>query len=238
MPKIVENEEYLNTEESMAELGATRQRFYTNAKPLLKAYHFDARKMSWYRKREVLALKTGNLMRADSIVISGIFGNWTEHVRSLGYQVDTKNREIEIVTTPADAPATFGIPTGKHFVKRSRITFISGTPICVWASYYPLEFVNGDIHQEMKRNEDLDVVKAIKEQHGVAVGWSKERYMARLATTEEQEILQLLRDDPVLVLQRASRTSDKETLVLYSSMTLLGTWFAPEREYEVHNWDE
>ena len=38
--------------------------------------------------------------------------------------------------------------------------------------------------------------------------------------------------------RRVSYTRDKKTLVLYSHMTLLGSWFAPEHEYEVNIWKE
>ncbi len=238
MSKIVESEEYLNTDEVMTELGASKKRFYSNVKPQLKVYQFGGKKAPWYKKREVLALKSGQLERTAPITISGILQDWTTHVRALGYQIDTKNREIKIVQLPDKVTAAFGIASERQFVMRSRISFVNRVPICIWTTYYPLELVKGDILEEMKRDEETDVVKRIKEQHGIVIGWSKDRYTARTAITEEQELLQLLRDDPVLILQRVSYTRDKKTLVLYSHMTLLGSWFAPEHEYEVNIWEE
>lgn len=238
MSKIVEGVEYLNTDEVLAELGASKKRFYSNVKPQLRVYQFEGKKAPWYKKHEVLALKSGQIERTAPITISGILRNWTTHVRALGYQIDTKNREIETVTLPDKVAAAFGIDPERQFAKRSRISFVNRVPICIWTTYYPLELVEGDIYEEMKRDEEADVVRRIKEKHGLSIGWAKDRYSARLATTEEQEVLQLLRDDPVLVLQRVSYTRDKKTLVLYSHMTLLGTWFAPEHEYEVNIWEE
>lgn len=237
MPKIIESEEYLNTDEVLAELGASKKRFYSNVKPQLKAYQFGGKKAPWYKKREVLALKSGQVERTAPITISGILRDWTTHVRALGYQIDTKNREIEIVSLPDKVTAAFGIAPEQQFVKRSRISFVNRIPICIWTTYYPLELVKGDIHKEMKRDEETDVVRRMKEKHGLVIGWAKDRYSARAATMEEQVLLQLLRDDPVLVLQRVSYTRDKKTLVLYSHMTLLGSWFAPEHEYEVNIWE-
>ncbi len=238
MSKFVDDEEYLDTHETVEVLGISRQSFYTNAKPQLKVYQFDAKKTPWYRKKDVLALKNGQLVRTTSIVISGILENWARHVRALGYRADTKNRGIKIVPLPEHLVAIFGVPADRLFVMRSRITFVNLTPICVWTTYYPLELVTGEIHEEMKRDEETDVVRRIKEVRGLTIGWSRDRYQARLATQEEQELLQLLRDEPVLILQRVSCTRDKKTPVLYSEMTLLGSWFAPEHEYYVDIWGQ
>lgn len=238
MPITVDNEEYLNTDDAMTELRVSRQHFYTEVKPYLRAYHFGTKKKPWYRKQDILDLKTSTPERpAPPIVIPGIFPNWTQHVRSLGLQVDTLNRAIEIVSLDAESlPPTFRIEPYQQFVKRSRISFINREPICLWASYYPLHLVRGEIYEEMKRDEETDVVKRIAEVHGLVIGWAKDRYSARLATSEEQEALQLLRDEPILRLQRVSYASDKRTLILYSDMTLLATWFAPEHEYPVDIW--
>ncbi len=238
MSKLVEGEAYLDTSETLAELGISRQSFYSNVKPQLKVYLFDGLKRPWYRTRDVQALKDGYLPRPASIVISGILKDWTTHVRALGYQADTKNREIEPATLPEATAAIFGFEPTQQFVKRSRITFVNRVPICIWDTYYPWELVAPDILAEMKRDEETDVVRRIKEQYGLIVGWSKDRYTARAATIKEQELLQLLRDDPVLVLQRVSRTRDKKTLILFSEMTLLGSWFAPEHEYYVDIWGQ
>lgn len=238
MSKIVENEEYLDTQEVLAELGASKKRFYSNVKPYLHMYHFDAKKTPWYRKRDVLALKSGKLVRMASIPISGILKDWTVFLRSLGYRADTIDCSIETVALPEDAPASFNLPTDKLFIKRRRKTLANSIPICVWDTYYPLELVEGDIHAELKRDFGLDVVKRIRELHGIVVGWGKDKYTARTATLEEQDILGLLTNDPVLILQRISYTRDKKILVLYSDMVLLGSWFAPEYEYEVNVWEE
>jgi hypothetical protein len=237
MQKVIKNEEYIDTREAIASLGVSKKSFYANARPSLRAYHFDAKKTPWYKKNDVLALKSGQLERPAPIIISGIFRNWTEHVRSLGFQIDTKSREIITTRLPDKAAAVFGIDPDREFVRRGRISFIDGTPICIWDTYYPLELVEGDLLASMKRDEETSVVSCLKER-GLVIGWAKDRYSARLANFEEQEILQLSRDEPVLILQRASHTRDKKTLILYSHMTLLGSWFAPEHEYEVNVWND
>lgn len=238
MRKQIQNETYLDTEETMEVLDTPRKRFYANVRKQLKPYFFEGFKRPWFNEREVMALKEGRTERSTPpITIPGIFPNWTNHVRSLGLQIDTLTRGITIVSLDAEQlPATFHIEPYRQFAKRSRISFINRQPICLWSSYYPLELVAGEILDEMKRDPETDVVKRIQEVHGLTIAWAKDRYSARAASLEEQEALQLLRDEPIMVLQRVSYASDRKTLVLYSDMSLLGSWFAPEHEYPVAIW--
>lgn len=232
MSIFVDNITYLDTDETRRELEVTKPTFYKNVQPVLQVYRFAGKRKPYYKKADVLMLKRGQLVaKHPPIVISGILKNWTDYARSLGFQVDTIGREIDIVSTPEN-PFTLAHGT---FVRRSRISFVNQVPICIWETYYPLALVE-DFLEEMKADDEFSVVTAIKERRNLVVGWATERYTARLATTFEQELLQLLDAEPVLQLQRASYTWDKKTLILYSDMALLGAWFAPTLSYPVDIW--
>ncbi|HEU5374939.1 MAG TPA: UTRA domain-containing protein, partial [Ktedonobacteraceae bacterium] len=188
----------------------------------------------YYKKSEVLALRSGEpLTQREPIIISGIFGDWTLHLRSRGYQAITTTQDIEQVTLPEEVRNTFHIPAERQFIRRSRMTLANGVPICTWSTYYPLELVQEKILDEMKRDSRLDIVKHIKEEHGIAPRWEKNRYTARSATLEEQETLKLLTNEPVLILQRGCWTDDRQTLTHVSHMTLLASWFAIEHDFPV-----
>lgn len=236
MPKTVEHEEYLDTREVLAELEASKKLFYSNVKPRLQVYRFGAKKTPWYKKTDILALKSGKPVRKANIVISGILHDWTIYLRSLGFHAETIVRTIEIVTLPQDAVKTFRLSPEQRFIKRSKMSLADGVPICSWDTYYPLELVEGVIYEEMKQDFNLDVPRRIKEEHGIVVEVACDRFTARVASQAEQELLQLRTDEPILQLQRASYTKGKERLVLYSDMALLGSWFSPEMEYPVHVW--
>lgn len=230
---VIDNITYLDLNETLLELDISKPWFYKHAQPQLQVYRFGGKRKPFYKKADVLALKRGTVQGKQApIVISGLLRDWTSHVRALGFQIDTVNREIAIVATP-DNP--FGMAKDRQFVKRSRISFVNQTPICIWTSFYPLEFVQGAILEAMKQDGELDVVNAIKEKHGAVIAWATDRYRARLASRDEQELLQLHDPEPILQLQRVSFTKEKK-LVLYSDMALLGSWFAPEHSYSVDIW--
>lgn len=239
MSKTVDGEEYVNTKEAIAILGGSKKRFYSNVYRKLKDFHFNGLKTSWYLRRDVLAIRDGREPGGALIDLAGgIQKDWTTYVRSLGYQADTLVRTItENIALPDELAMLFSIPSDRRFVKRSRITFVHQQPICMWDTYYPTELVAGNILTWMKQGSIDDIVKAIKDERGVIIGIAKDQYAARIATQEEQELLQLRDAIPVLILQRVSYTKDRKTLVLVQYMTLLGG-FVPVHEYEVHNWDE
>lgn len=242
MPKIENGEEYLNGDELMAFWPASKKLFYESLQPRLQSYHFDGKKRPhYYKMSDILALKSGKpVTRRELITISGIFSDWTRYLRSLGYQADTINQAIEVVTLPEEASTSFHIPAERQFARRSRMTLANGVPICTWSTYYPLELVEGEILDRMKQEPALDVVQQIKNARGIAVGWEKDRYTSRSTTLEEQGTLKLLTNEPVLILQRGCWASDKQTLAFVSHMTLLGSWFAIEHDFPVpaRTWNE
>jgi hypothetical protein len=235
MPRVENGEEYLNGEEVMNFWPASRNLFYGSIQPRLQAYHFDGkRRPHWYKKTDVLALRSGkSTEQRERITISGIFKDWATYLRNLGYQADTISQPVEVVTLPQEISTTFHIPAGRQFARRTRMTLANGVPICVWSTYYPLELIGEDILTEMQQDPMLDVVERIREARQIVVGWEKDRYTARRATLEEQQLLQLLTDEPVLILQRACWTSGRQTLTHASHMTLLASWFAIEHESPV-----
>lgn len=235
MPRIENGENYLNGTEVMETWSASKKLFYGSIQPRLQAYHFDGKKRPhYYKESEVLALKGGKpAVQKERITISGMLGDWTIYLRSLGYQAETISDPIEILMLPEEARATFHISPEKQFVRRPRKTLANGVPICTWSTYYPLELIEGKILTEMKEDPTVDVIKRIKEVHQIAVKLVRNRYTSRNTTLEEQDILQLLTNEPVIILQRAGWTSDRKILTHISHMTLLGSWFAIEHDEEV-----
>lgn len=235
MSKVVNEQTYVNTDEAAALLQTSRQSFYASAKARLRVHRFDGKKTPWYSEKEVIALRDGRQPRKPDIIIRGIRENWTRSLRAQGYEVLTKLCGVDIVTLPADAVKFFDLPADQQFVKRSRMTYADGTPICAWDTYYPTHLIDAKLLDEMKHEVD-DVVKAIKDQHGLIVEVAKERYMSRFTTLDEQTLFQLPTDEAVLILQRASYTKGKKELLFFSDMVLLGTWFSHEVEYPVDIW--
>jgi hypothetical protein len=238
MEKIVGGIEYLDTQGVLEAFdNAPKKRFYSNIKPYLTPKTFGGKRKPWYNKRDVLALKEGKPVRKASIPLTGgVQKSWTASIRAMGYNAHTLLDGVETTTLPQDAIEIFQLPADKKFFKKTSSTWVEGKPICTWSTYYPLDLVEDSL-DDIKQGVVSDVVEHIKEKHGIVVGLAKERTTARITTFDEHMKFQLLNEEAVLILQRVSYTHDRKVLVFYSDMVLLGSWFAPEHEYDVNVFD-
>lgn len=238
MPRTEKGEVFLDTSESAAELGISRQLFYVNAKPMLRVYRFDAKKQPFYKKSDVIALKEGLPMRKPPIVISGLFKDWTTHVRNLGHAVETVDKEVfHVAPAPENVAAFFGIHAGDDVVTRMQMNAIDGEPACLWVSYYPFSLVEGEIFEEVSRNPRSSIIGLLKEKHGVVISHAVDKIGARLPTPIEQEQLKIVSGEPVFTLDRMSYT-DEDKVVLYQSMVLLASVFQLTYPYRVEHWKD
>ena len=68
----------------------------------------------------MLALRSGKpLVQRNPIITSGIFGDWTIYLRSLGYRAETVNFAITTGSLPEEVMTTFHLPASRQFARRS-----------------------------------------------------------------------------------------------------------------------
>ncbi|HEY7417686.1 MAG TPA: UTRA domain-containing protein [Ktedonobacteraceae bacterium] len=236
MPKRVEGEEFLNTDETMEELNASKKLFYHNVRPQLHVYHFEGKRTPWYKKSDVHLLKTGRTVRKADIVLAGILGDWTTYLQSLGFRGETINRSAAIAKLPEELIDRFNLPPDEQYVKRARMTLANGAVIALWDTYYPVVLVQ-DILDSLLNGTARNIVEHIKEKHGLVIGMGEDWTSARLSTMEEHNAFRLVSDEAILSLQRVSYAKDGRTLILASDMALLGSWFTTKHAYDVTIWD-
>jgi UTRA domain len=235
MVKVVGGQNYLSASEAAQVLGISIARFYTNARKYLRTYRFDAKKAAWYNENQVLAMKEGKPVRKAAIAITGMFSNWTEHARSLGFNVESQDLETEVETLPQELKETFSVFTDEEFVRRTQMSFVDGVPICVWSTWYPTALVS-DVLSQIKDGSFHDVVGYLASQ-GYPVSEVSDVYSGRITTFDEQTRFQLLNDEPLLILQRMAKTKDRQIVVIFQDMQLLSSWFVVKRSETIHHWD-
>lgn len=233
LPKIVQGEEYVTAEQAMELLGISRPTFYEKPILYLRVYYFDGKKRQWYSKRQVLDLKEGRIAQNPVIPIEGMFKDWTAAARAMGVPATTTTSEVYPTTLPHDACETFGLSPTLPVLLRGRLTLSRGIYLCVWNSYWPLSLVE-EFLPEIKANPDFSITGALAEQ-GVVVARAVEEVSTRHPSLREQEQMQMISNEPILVLQRACY-SERGAFVLFSDMSLRGSFFKMRREYPVDHW--
>lgn len=61
LAKVVNGQTYISTSQAIELLQASKQTFYTNARPCLHAHRFGGKSKPWYSEEEVIALRDGLL---------------------------------------------------------------------------------------------------------------------------------------------------------------------------------
>lgn len=223
---------YVDTNDAIAALKMSRQYFYTNVRDKLQPHHFDGRTKPWYKDRDVRDLRDGKTVRKADVVIEGILKNWVASVREQGHTAEVFDRvSPRIVTIPEDVAGVFAEYSDREVVLRSRGGSIDGHPCCMWTTYYPIALVRGATLESMLRDSQTDTMALIQGQHGLAIHHAKDQVTSRLPTPNEQVTLEIVPDDPVLVLRRTSYSEDGKVM-LFQEQVLVSAYFLMTYTYE------
>lgn len=134
--------------------------------------------------------QTGDAWAADAAT-RGTVG--TQRLLSVGTEVPTSDVQRALELSPDDM-----------VVVRRRLILADDTPVELADSYYPAIIAAGTPLAESKKIKGGAV--RILDDLGHGVGWANETITARLASTEEAELLAISIQDPLLILARTSRS--------------------------------
>lgn len=98
-------------------------------------------------------------------------------------------------------------------------------------NFYPLELAGGTILEQMQQDEQFDVLSAIKQVHGKTVKRVHEDVIGRLPTQREQDLLKIVRSMPVQEAHRIHYAEDDTTVILYSRIIFVASYFVFSYDY-------
>lgn len=137
----------------------------------------------------------------------------------------------ELIMMPAGVAAMFGAPEGLRVVHRLRRHGAEDFPsIRLAENWYPAYLAEPFI-ESMTVNPDLNVLGEIRKAQGVAYKKRTDEILSRLPTSEERNLLSLVRTAPVFEIRRQFISSDGKTL-LYNKTVLVASNFVLTYEYE------
>jgi DNA-binding GntR family transcriptional regulator len=127
---------------------------------------------------------------------------WTQE--TAGQQATQELTEVTEIVPPPEISAALGLAEGERTVVRRRIMRRDGRPVELTDSYYPLPIADGTALSERRkiRGGAPTLLAAL----GHYPGRITEDVTARAATPAEQAALELDKDEPVLILLRATRS--------------------------------
>ncbi len=180
--------------------------------------------------------RAGVFVRIPRTRIPGIVPRFDLYLKELGLEPVEKNiGEPGIVTASPDVAAALGVTVGEGVVHRLRSQGASNTPYRLAENFYPVELAGGQILEQMQQDEHFDVLEAIKKAHAKSVRKVHEVVVGRLPSGEEQRLLNITRNAPVLEVRRTSSDEDG-TAIMYNRLVLVASFFELIYDYNAPHW--
>jgi DNA-binding GntR family transcriptional regulator len=174
------------------------------------------------------------------LIFTGIPKDFGKYIEEQGFEPVMENL-IEPVSEAmsAEIATLFDQPTGTPVVHRIRKQSMrkSGMPdypLRIAENWYPANLA-GDFLEEMRTNDYIHVIEAIKNKFGVSIVRTKEETFARIPTKQEASWLNLARYQPVFELLWSNFASDGQP-VMFNRIIMVATNFKLSREYPVEHW--
>ncbi len=197
--------------------------------------------------------KVIQLLQADGILISkgragvfvskprtripGITARFDLYLKEHGLSpMETNIDDPALVAAPPDVAKAFGIPVGSEVVRRLRRQGTVDEHYRLAENFYPVSLVDSSILEHMRQDVRLDVLLEIKSVYGKVIKCVHEDVIARLPTSREQELLEIVRNTPVLEVHRTSCAEDEKTVVMFNRIIFVAKFFILEYDYVTPLW--
>jgi DNA-binding GntR family transcriptional regulator len=170
--------------------------------------------------------------------IPGITARFDLYLQEQGLTpIETNIDEPDIVSAPPEVAKVFGIAEDAPVVRRIRLQGTATTPYRLAENFYPVDLAGGMILEQMRKDARFDVLLAIKEAYNKVIKRVHEDVIGRLPTSREQELLKIVRNAPVLEVQRTNYAEDDDTtVIMFNSIIFVASHFVLSYDYTTPLW--
>ncbi len=150
--------------------------------------------------------------------------------------VETNIEAPGLVSVPLSVAKAMGVDEGGLVVHRIRRQGTTSAPYRIAENFYPVDLAGGQILEAMQKDERMDVLLAIKDAYGKVIKYVHEEVIGRLATTEEEGLLSIVRDSPVLEVFRTNYAEDHKKVIMYNRIVFVANFFLLDYDYIAPYW--
>lgn len=156
-------------------------------------------------------------------------GNFDQYIRGHGEEpVSAFLEKPDLVSLPRSIADLVGRKEGEmvpHRLLRQGIRYPSGVVYYrLSENFYNPDLIKDEIFQGLKSDPQFNTWVAMKDKYGVEVLSSRNIVVARLATLQEQEYLEIVRGTPVLELHRV-QLARNDLAVMVNRLVFVGSLF-------------
>lgn len=170
-----------------------------------------------------------------ALEIEGITENFERFLKAQGFETTMENLiDPSLETMPLEIASLFGQPKGVKVVHRMRLQGINGQLLRIAENFYPAELA-GEFVEQMRTNQHMDVLGAIKKTHGVYITQAQDVVIARVPTANEAKLLELVRTEPIVEIRRSNFAEDGRP-VMFNRIIHVAPHFKFTYNYPVNHW--
>jgi DNA-binding GntR family transcriptional regulator len=171
--------------------------------------------------------------------VPGLTKRFDKYLEGMGLTAVEKNVGMPaFVPAPIEVAKVFEIPEETPILWRKRR---QGTPAIHYRlaeNYYAPDLTDEEVLECIREDERYDVLEHIKEKHHKIIKRVHEDVYARLPTSEEQDLLNIVRNTPVIEIQRISYSSQEDgSVIMYSRIIFVASYFFLSYDYSVPFWE-
>jgi DNA-binding GntR family transcriptional regulator len=191
--------------------------------------------------------RAGVFVRSPQTRIPGLTQRFDDYLLKQGLSPDeTDIEEPSLVRVPEKVAASLGIEEGTLVVRRYRRQGTTTHHYRLAENFYLEELAGGEILEKMQQDVHFDVLAAIQANHRKMVKRVRDDVIGRLPTLKEQELLEIVRNTPVLEVLRVTVGADEdskdngEIVIMYSRIIFVANYFLLSYEYTPYwesKWD-
>ncbi|GCE50638.1 DNA-binding GntR family transcriptional regulator [Thermosporothrix hazakensis] len=177
---------------------------------------------------------SGYSVAPPRVRVPGLTESFDQFLQDQGLHPVFRNLE-EPVLVPADAALAEAcrVPEGTLIARRVRVQGTAEEPYRIAATHYPYALLGEENFRQMRENPSFHGLRAIKAAYGRVVKQVRERWQARLATNQEEEILCIVRGTPVIELHR--QCFDDMTVLMYNRIVFDANKYEFTSEYTTNH---
>ena len=174
----------------------------------------------------------GVFVRASRARIPGTTSHMDTYLKQLGLEsVETTIGTPGIVPAPGDVAQVLGVSENTPVVRRLQRGGTTTAHYQLVESFYPVELAGGAILERLQRDTSLNVLAAIREAHGRRVQRVHEDVIGRFPSQQEQDLLKVVRNTPMLDAQRTYYAEDDTTVIMFSRVSMVASYFVLSYDY-------
>lgn len=126
----------------------------------------------------------------------------------------------------------FRVPGGTPYVARVRRDGTKQVYYRLTSKYYLASLIDDEILASMQADDRYDAILDIKNKHGIVATFMTEDIIARLPTTQEQELLGIVRTAPVMEVKRTCYDRKDGRVLWFNRIVLVASLFVFHQDYE------